>query len=350
MTMTIDSDAHVIETDRTWAFMTQAEQRFKPVTVEPRDDEDKGALYWIIDGKIKRRRRNIGGDTSEASRELTDVGARLKHMDELGTDVQVLYPTIYTRKIADNPAADSALGRSYNRWLAEVWEQAKDRLRWVAIPPLMELDKAKEELAWAKDHGAVGTFMRGFEGDRHLSDPSFFPLYDLLSELDMAVCVHAGTSNPEVARFLGFGGDGGSFAVSKIPVINSFHTLLLHKIPQRFPKLRFCFVEASSQWVPHVIHDLVRRDAQAAGKHLQGVVTDDILRDNRMYVACQTDDDIPYVLTVAGEGNLIMGTDYGHADTASELSALNTLRGMNDVGAERANKILDDNARALYAF
>lgn len=350
MTTTIDSDAHVIETDRTWEFMTQAEQRYKPVTVEPRNDEAKGVLYWIIDGKLKRRRTNIGGDTSEASREMTDVGARLSHMDELGTDIQVLYPTIYTRKIADNPAADSALGRSYNRWMAEVWEQGKGRLRWVAIPPLLELDKAKDELTFAKNHGAVGVFMRGFEGDRHLSDPSFFPLYDLCSDLDMAVCVHAGTSNTEVANFLGFGGDGGSFAVSKIPVISSFHTLLLHKVPQRFPKLRFCFVEASSQWVPHIIHDLVRRNAQADGKHLQGVVSNDILRDNHLYVACQTDDDIPYVLTVAGEGNLIMGTDYGHADTASELAALNTLRNMSDVGAERSNKILDDNARALYVL
>ena len=349
MTTTIDADAHVIETDRTWEFMTAAEQRYKPVTVAPRDG-DSDALYWIIDGNIKRRRVNIGGDTNEASRELTDVQARLSHMDELGTDVQVLYPTIYTRKIADDPAADTALGRSYNRWLAEVWEQGKGRLRWVAIPPLMDLSKAKDELAYAKEHGAVGIFMRGFEGDRHLSDPYFFPLYDILSNLDMAVCVHAGTSNREVANFLGFGSDAGSFAVSKIPVISSFHTLLLHKVPARFPHLRFCFVEASSQWVPHVIHDLVRRDAQAAGKHLQGVVTDDILRDNRMYVACQTDDDIPYVLTIAGEGNLIMGTDYGHADTASELAALNTLRNMSEVGAERANKILDDNARALYAL
>jgi predicted TIM-barrel fold metal-dependent hydrolase len=192
--------------------------------------------------------------------------------------------------------------------------------------------------------------MRGFEGSRHLSDPYFFPLYAILADLDMPLCVHAGTSNVEVAKFLGFGTDSGSFAVSKIPVISAFHTLLLHKVPERFPGLRFAFVESSSQWVPHIIHDLVRRSAQAAGKHLQGVVTDDILRNNRMYVACQTDDDIPYVLTVAGEDNLVMGTDYGHADTASELAALNTLRSMSAVGSERANKILDDNARTLYAL
>ena len=348
-TLTIDADAHVTETDRTWAFMDGEYAKYKPVTVAPTEGESK-RLHWIIDGKIKARRVNIGADTSEDSRELHDTAARLRHMDELGTDIQVLYPTIYTRKIADDPAADYALGRSYNRWLAEIWEQGQGRLRWIAIPPLMDLSKAQEELAFAKEHGACGVFMRGFEGERHLSDPYFFPLYQIAMDLDMPICVHAGTSNPAVANFLGFGSDGGSFLVSKIPVISAFHTLLLHRTPEKFPTLRFAFVEASAQWVPHVLHDLVRRNAQAAGRHLEGVVTDDILRDNRMYVACQTDDDVPYVLQVAGEDNLIIGTDYGHADSASELAALSTLRNTNPIGPRLAGKILGDNAKTLYAL
>ena len=348
MAITIDSDAHVIESYRTWEFMTGPDAKHKPTTVAP--VEGSGRLYWIIDGKLKARRTNIGGDTTEATREVADVEARLRHMDDLGTDIQVLYPTIYTRKIADDPAADCALGRSYNRWLAETWERGHGRLRWVAIPPLLDLSKAEDELKLAKDHGACGIFMRGFEGDRHLSDPYFFPLYDIATDLDMPICVHAGTANRVVADFLGFGSDGGSFLVSKIPVISAFHTLLLHRIPERFPTLRFAFVEASSQWVPHVIHDLVRRQAQSDGRHLQGVVTGDTLAENRMYVACQTDDDLPYVLTVAGEDNLVMGTDYGHADTASELGALSTLRDTSPVGPGVVDKILDDNARALYAL
>ena len=93
-----------------------------------------------------------------------------------------------------------------------------------------------------------------------------------------------------------------------------------------------------------------RRNAQAAGRHLEGVVTDDILRDNRMYVACQTDDDVPYVLQVAGENNLVIGTDYGHADSASELAALSTLRNTNPIARRLAGKILGDNAKTLYAL
>ena len=94
MAITIDSDAHVIESDRTWEFMTGADTKHKPTTVAP-VAEQSDRLYWIIDGKLKARRTNIGGDTTEATREVMDVEARLRHMDDLGTDIQVLYPTTF---------------------------------------------------------------------------------------------------------------------------------------------------------------------------------------------------------------------------------------------------------------
>jgi len=68
-----------------------------------------------------------------------------------------------------------------------------------------------------------------------------------------------------------------------------------------------------------------------------------------MYVGCQSDD-VPYLLQFAGEDNLIMGSDYGHADTTSEPAALSTSRSTSPVGQRIANKMLGDNARTLYAL
>ena len=48
---------------------------------------------------------------------------------------------------------------------------------------------------------------------------------------------------------------------------------------------------------------------------------------SNLFVACQTDDDLPYVLKYAGENCLMIGSDYGHADNASELLALAKLKG-----------------------
>ena len=74
------------------------------------------------------------------------------------------------------------------------------------------------------------------------------------------------------------------------------------------------------------------------------------LRDNRMYVACQTTDDIAFVLEYAGEDNIVIGTDYGHNDTSSELIALRKLREDGKITSATADKFLESNAKRLYAL
>ena len=46
----------------------------------------------------------------------------------------------------------------------------------------------------------------------------------------------------------------------------------------------------------------------------------------RPYAACQSDDDLPYVLKYTDEDNMLMGTDYGHHDHAADLEGLRNLQ------------------------
>ena len=75
-----------------------------------------------------------------------------------------------------------------------------------------------------------------------------------------------------------------------------------------------------------------------------------VLRRNRFYVACQTEEDLPYILQYAGEDHIVIGSDYGHADTSSQLEALKILQANESVTPEARRKIVDDNARALYGL
>ena len=75
-----------------------------------------------------------------------------------------------------------------------------------------------------------------------------------------------------------------------------------------------------------------------------------VLKDKRVWVTCQTDDDLDYILGYAGEDSLVIGTDYGHSDNASEIEALRKLRNDGQVPVQVIDKILDDNPRALYAL
>jgi predicted TIM-barrel fold metal-dependent hydrolase len=56
------------------------------------------------------------------------------------------------------------------------------------------------------------------------------------------------------------------------------------------------------------------------------------------------------VLKFTGEDHLVIGTDYGPNDTSSEILALRRLKEDGAVPPHVVNKILDDNARALYGL
>jgi predicted TIM-barrel fold metal-dependent hydrolase len=339
----IDSDAHVLETERTWEYVLESERNLRPKIVATPNQPSSGGESWLVDGTYIGKARNVGHDTAKGAREMDDIDARLKHMDELGVDVQVLYPTIFLRPYTRRPEVELAVTRSYNRWLIDIWKKAPARLRWVAVLPLLSMDEALKEARFAKQNGACGIFMRGLEGDKLLSDPHFFPMYEEAGRLDLPVCVHSATGSFDVHNFFL---DESGFSKFKLAVVGSFHTLIFNDIPAKFPRTRFAFIEVSSQWVPYAIHDYARRKERGGAP----VDKSDVLRKNRIWVACQTDDDLPYVFKYAGEDYLVIGTDYGHNDTSSEILALRKLKEDGAVPPHIVNKILDDNARALYGL
>lgn len=345
----IDSDAHVIENTATWEYMTGKDRDFLPTIVRKAFGNDilnvEGKAqqeYWVINGRIHNKDRNIGSNTSEESREMRSIDARLRHMDKLEIDVQVLYPTLLLRPVADGPRVEYALCRSYNRWLAEIWKKAGGRLRWTAAPPLLSPDKMRDELLFAKDNGACGVFLRPLECELPLSDPYFFPLYELAAELDLAICIHLGNGSFDVHDFYQ---KDTAFTKFKLPTIGAFHSLVFNDIPAKFPKLRWGLIEASANWLPFIVSDL-RQRFKKRGKQLPK----NILSANRIYVACEVSDDLRAVLPFAGDDHLVIGTDYGHTDNSAQIEALRMLRDEKQVDTKTIDKILWDNPRALYGL
>lgn len=367
----IDSDAHVVETERTWDFIPASDSALRPEIVIRPDDSGNPVRHWMIDGKLRGTVRSPVGkpdewdpsriapdmlrqaqasgrrmETPDASKHMENVGARLAHMDELGIDVQMLYPTIFLRRLTDRPETRVAICQGYNRWLADIWAKANGRLAWAAVLPLGEMDEALKELRWAAEHGACGVFMRGVEEEGVLHDPCYFPLYEEMSRLNMAVTVHIGNGSPEMEGLLGKGKGGSPFSSMRIFSVAACHQWILAGIPQEFPNLRIGFVEAAAQWVPYMVNDLGRR---FPGRHGRPAPAN-LLKENRVWVTCQTDDDIEYILRFAGEDNLTIGTDYGHTDQSAEIEALRIFREQGRVEPRLVDKILDDNPRALYAI
>lgn len=55
-----------------------------------------------------------------------------------------------------------------------------------------------------------------------------------------------------------------------------------------------------------------------------------------------------YIVQTANEGNLVIGTEYGHNDTSTELLALNKLRDFGGLDAWLTTKMLETNPTRLY--
>ena len=312
----IDADAHVIENESAWDYMLESERQFRPRIVGATSGEP-AVDYWYIDGRLMPR-SNVEKKLPEGARNMSDLSVRITHMDELHIDIQVIYPTIFIFPTARRPEVDLAIFRSYNRWKAGNVAKAPERFRWVVVPPLLNMDRVGEELKFGKEHGACGVYLRGLEADRRLSDPYFYRMYDIASSLDLPICVHSANGSIQSHDFFL---DEPGFCKFKLAVIGAFHSLVNDGIPERFPKLRIGIIEVSAQWIPYAIHDLARRHARRGKK-----LSDRLLKDKRVYVTCQTDDDLEYILSYAGEDNLVIGTDYGHSDNASEIEALRKLR------------------------
>jgi hypothetical protein len=107
----VDADTHISEPEAMWQLFDEKMAPRRPVLVSLPEDTwfgDRNAL-WLIDGNIfpkpagmgsyrlvtpsAQKAEKVRGDIAIASREIADVEARVRDMDRLGVDVQVIYPT-----------------------------------------------------------------------------------------------------------------------------------------------------------------------------------------------------------------------------------------------------------------
>jgi predicted TIM-barrel fold metal-dependent hydrolase len=355
--MIVDADAHVVETEHTWDFLDGSERKFRPQLFQSADNPNM--QYWFVEGKAIGFRpptlteqelialsKETGRELKTASeaRELRDVELRLQHMNKLGIDVQILFNTMWIARVADKAEAEIALCSSWNRWMADVWKQGKDRLRWSCVIPAMTLSECIEQMRYAKENGAVAVSLRPFEDDRHLVEPYFYPIYEEATHLDLAVAVHISNGSPALMdQFKPRYDKMGGFAQFRIPTVITCLSLMMSEVPKQFPSLRWAFVEASAQWVPWVIKEAIRRSGTRGFPELP-------FKDFRIYVTTETNDDFDFILRYAGEDNLVIGTDYGHTDASSEVDAIDIFRANRDVNDSIKKKILDDNPRVLYGL
>ena len=368
----IDADTHVLECEDTWDHFDPAEREFRPITLEHPTASGPGAesrkQYYVIGDTVTRRFHanaqtwGYGKDYVPEVSFLKNPSVRLREMDELGIDAQVLISTDFLNVAVDNPRAEAAICRSYNRWIAERTADARKRLRWVIVAPTLAQERCIEELKFGKANGAVG-FMMKVDGEhgRWPEDPYFWPLYEVAQDLDLTVCVHAGLARKRMEGLPFTTNYRKTVPMSPSTMMRSVLGVILANLHERFPRLRFAFLEGGSMWLPAVFTQHERNTSLLSakgwvhtGEGTAAVVhqldpAKELARRN-IFVACFTNEPLGFLTSFLGSDNLVHGSDMCHNDAGSDPFGHASIMARTDIDRATAIKICDTNARRAYAI
>jgi uncharacterized protein len=344
--MVIDADAHVEESVETWRYLEPEYYPFRPIPVKFPEDTCFGShnAAWVIDYKLRLYAANptIMKAASDkgvpiAVQELNDVPGRLRYLDLLKVDRQVIFPSLWLGCPSENVDLEAALARSYNRFMANQCNQSGGRLRYAAVLPWRRPDLAVQEIREVKGKGsAAGIFVHGIEWDIPLTHPSFRTVYEEAERQDLPITVHTGNgSSPTITRmFEGiprpeprtfpFVHPLGKGLVSGPYVRYGFTQFLESDLLEEFPRLRVAFLEAGCEWTVSTVSSLNRKKRAME------------LLGERVFVGCLPKEDLSYVT--------------GKLGAFREDYLTRGLEDRGDLSDETIEKILATNPQRLYCF
>lgn len=352
----IDADGHVEEGAALFGRLEPEFYPRRPLPVSFATDTvyGNGNAVWLIDGETYPKRFGKGAvlfstptlmetaklkTASIPAQELTDVDARLRDLDLMGIEQQVIFPTLFLTTTTDDIELEAALLRAYNSFMADACAASQNRLKFAGILPIRDVAASIRELQRAHELGAVGIMLLGVGWDKSLGDRVFWPLYEEAARLDMPVCLHFGWGCPGITNAFG---PGYSFNSATLPVLMGARSVLGSGVMDAVPQLKVAFLETGALWMPWMLHQ-IRRGFRAPKKDPA-----DYFREGRAYVACEADEDINYLVSCIGEDALVVASDYPHGDPSHEDRLEDAVMERDDVPVRVREKILSSNPQRLY--
>ncbi len=364
----IDADSHVMEPAEVWDHLPPEYEARKPFIIT---GEDKPILqgmnsFWYIDGKtypqpVGRGVSIYATPVTQAratrkpwglgSQTLLDIPGRLADLDRAGFGLQVNFPTLFLEPLTEDPAFEAALIRSYNTFMARQCGQAPERLKWAALLPLQDPDRAADEVRWARERGAacMGTTYCTV-GDVGLDDPRFDVVWRALEQTGLPLCLHCGWSIPDVRRL--FNTSYGAHALGfTLPLLCAFYAFLGGGILDRFPRLKVGFLEAGCEWIPWLVQRLDHYfEAETRnGRPLPQARASEYLRQCAIYFTTEAEErNLPYVLEWVGDDRVMISGDMPHSEARDD--AVQEIEERTDLTADQKQRLLRDNAARFYGF
>lgn len=337
-----DADAHVMVSPRMWEDLPEPLRLRRPRPVRIDDSADLGGLEtsWFVEGKLTPRHWGPGSQPANnpattnpeysgtdlslpiaiGSRDLSEPELRLKDLDRMGIDCSVMYPSTLYATMSTDPELEAALYRSFNRYMGKACRANPKRLKWAGLIPLRHPREACEAVVEMKELGASAGVVFGTAGDRLLSDPFCYSAYDELAHAGLPLSIHFGMSYPplwDLSRTM----FSGQFIGMTFPMFLGFYAVIGGGLMDRYPSLKFAFLEFGSEWLLYAVPRMerFRRMAERRGAPTpvdmprRRVV--EYLRSGRFFITCEGDDEVlPEEIELMGEDNILFASDMPHPE------------------------------------
>ncbi len=384
--LVVDADGHYAEIPSEWAaHLPLTRRKAVPKLAIEKDGRERFTVgdLWVLpqrggknsanqmgkmgfgDGlspRIRGSRKPIqqGRNLAQAHPGASNGKARLKFMDEEGISVSVLYPTLGLAAIPGIKDAKVGpfLAAALNDWLVERFCSADPkRLLPVATIPLhdpkfavAELDRCVNKLgmraAWVAPSPTMG---------RTIDDPINDPVWKKASDLGIPMTTHHGSGGGGLMAlgrernktWLGAHAMGHSFEAMAAIV-----GLYTSGVFQRYPKLRWGFMEAGTGWLPFWLNQ-IHEHAERMEFLIPDVKLGKDVRDHfrgRYIVTAEADD--PYVnnaMDAAGDNAVVWASDFPHFDCSLPRLA-DEVRDRTDLSAKRMKMLAVDNAVNFFGI
>lgn len=364
--MIIDSDGHFFETEE--IFDKHMEPKLRNYRPRLLTDEE-GHNFWVVDGQTSYKRPTIKGAgapgtaappgkalqsarrASPGSQTLTNLKDRLDDLDKEGIDVQFLYPS-FLLHVNAWPDGILAMGvcRAYNTWLAETCNKVPDRLKAVGVVSLQDADGAAKELDRLRDLGVGAVMINGTAGAKRLDHPEHDAFFAAADRLRMPIAVHFSLQFPVVDRLFEHHFPNRVLA-GIMPIMAGLTSVLCSGLLDRYPNLKFAFLEGGISWVPAHVERMDDHfdNPRYGARDLISNPPSDYLKSGRIFFGCEGNESfLGRVIEELGEHLFMFSSDYPHADRTEGTAQL--LQRRDDIPASVRKKLLENNARRFYSL
>jgi len=299
----------------------------------------------------------IGKEDSNRKYWHTDAAVWAECLADIGADGSVLYPTAALAHglMRDVPFA-VATATAYNNWLEEHYTRQDERLHGAGVVPVQDPVAAAAEIRRCAKHRKNFPAMvlpTVTKTGRTYGDAFFWPIFEAAEECDIALALHGAPSE-------GFGFDHFTRYISShtlehpVPLFINLTDMMFAGVFDRFPNVRFAFLEGGCSWVPFMMDRMDYEFDSIHGvesrRQLKKRPSDYFREGENIWVAMELGEtSLKYVVDMVGSERIIYASDYPHEPTHEDLTGeLPEFLASPDLSDEAKSNIVYNNTRNLY--